>query len=139
MKIRQVIANNQAKADLIWLQMTCLPSDIPLDVSEGYWWIAKDGDKLAGFAGIIPSIRWLDTMYLCRAGVVSAYRGQGLQKKLIQVRVNKAKKLGYKWLITDTTDNPASSNSLISNGFKLFEPSKPWAFPNSLYFRLRLD
>ncbi len=131
-------SKHQDLTDLLWLQLTCLPGDEPMDTQSGLWWIAKDFDKLAGFAGMIPSVRWADTIYLCRAGVVPAYRGKGLQKKLIRVRVNKAKRLGYKWVITDTTDNPASSNSLVGYGFRLFEPTRPWAFPNSLYFRLKI-
>ena len=51
----------------------------------------------------------------------------------------KAKRLGMNWLITDTTDNPPSANSLIACGFKLFEPSKPWANKQSLYWRKRID
>lgn len=129
---------HQDLADLMWLQLTCLPGDEPMDTTNGHWWIARNDEKLMGFAGMVPSVRWIDAMYLCRAGVVPACRGMGLQKKLIQVRIRKAKKLGYKWLITDTTDNPASSNSLIALGFRLFEPQKPWAFPNSLYFRLKI-
>jgi GNAT superfamily N-acetyltransferase len=131
-------SKHQDLVDLMWLQLTCLPHDEPMDANTGLWWIAKDGDKLAGFAGMIPSVRWMDTIYLCRAGVVPAFRGKGLQKRLIRARINKAKKLGYKWVITDTTDNPASSNSLIGHGFKLFEPTKPWSFSNSLYFRLKI-
>lgn len=139
MKIYQVNPNkHQDLADLMWLQLTCLPGDEPMNATNGYWWIARDVDKLTGFAGMIPSVRWIDTIYLCRAGVVPAYRGMGLQKKLIRARINKAKKLGYKWIVTDTTDNPASSNSLIAYGFKLFQPAKPWAFSNSLYFRLKI-
>ena len=131
-------SKHQDLVDLMWLQLTCLPHDEPMDANAGLWWIAKDGDKLAGFAGMIPSVRWMDTIYLCRAGVVPAFRGKGLQKRLIRARIGKAKKLGYKWVITDTTDNPASSNSLIAYGFRLFEPTKPWGFPNSLYFRLKI-
>jgi GNAT superfamily N-acetyltransferase len=120
------------------LQKICLPYDQPLDTNFGSWWIASQDGRDIGFAGLVRSVSWIDCGYLCRAGVVPIHRGQGLQKKFIRVRIRQAKALGWKWLISDTTENPASANSLISCGFKMFEPSKPWAFKNSLYWRKKL-
>jgi len=120
------------------LQSICLPYDQPTDTNFGCWWIAtKDGGDV-GFAGLTRTVSWTDCGYLCRAGVVPHARGQGLQKQLIRVRIRQAKTLGWKWLVTDTTDNPASANSLIACGFKLFEPTKPWGFKNTLYWRRKL-
>jgi GNAT superfamily N-acetyltransferase len=77
-------------------------------------------------------------MYLCRAGVLPAHRGQGLQKRLIRARIQVAKEKGMNWLVTDTNDNPASGNSLIACGFKLFEPTVPWAANGAIYWRMKL-
>lgn len=93
---------------------------------------------LAGFAGLAPSSRWADTGYLCRAAVLPDYRGRGLQKRLIRVRIAKARRLGWRWLVTDTRQNPASANSLIDCGFRMFEPSEPWSFSDACYWRLKL-
>jgi GNAT superfamily N-acetyltransferase len=120
------------------LQKICLPHDQPIDTNFGSWWIASQDGSDIGFAGLVRSVSWIDCGYLCRAGVVPSHRGQGLQKKFIRVRIRQAKALGWKWLVSDTTENPASANSLISCGFKMFEPSKPWAFKNSLYWRKKL-
>jgi hypothetical protein len=46
--------------------------------------------------------------------------------------------LGWNWLITDTTDNFPSANSLISCGYKLFEPTIPWGGKLTLYWRKHL-
>jgi GNAT superfamily N-acetyltransferase len=120
------------------LQNICLPYDQPTDTNFGCWWVAtKDGQDV-GFAGLTRSLSWTDCGYLCRAGVVPDARGQGLQKQLIRVRIRQAKALGWNWLVTDTTDNPASANSLIATGFKIFEPTKPWGFKNTLYWRRKL-
>ena len=114
--------------------------DTPYDTQRGHWWIAyTEEGKPIGFAGIVRSISWYNCGYLCRAGVVYGYTGKGLQKRLINVRLRQAKKLNWEWAITDTTNNPASSNSLINQGFKLYEPTKPWAFKHSLYWRKRLN
>jgi GNAT superfamily N-acetyltransferase len=123
---------------LLALQKTCLPYDIPIDTNFGCWWIATRNGRDIGFAGLTRAVSWTDCGYLCRAGVVPDARGQGLQKEFIRVRIRQAKALGWKWLVTDTTDNPASSNSLIACGFKLFEPSNPWGFKNALYWRRKL-
>ena len=125
---------------LVFLQKVCLPEDSVYKVTDqGHWYIAyTQAGEAVGFAGIVPSSRWSDTMYLCRAGVVPAHRGQGLQKRLIRARIRKAKAAGMNWVITDTTENPASANSLIATGFKLFEPSEPWGFKTALYWKHRI-
>jgi GNAT superfamily N-acetyltransferase len=125
---------------LVHLQKLCLPSDAIYDVSRGHWWVAyTENDKPIGFAGLVRSNAWVDCGYLCRAGVVPSHRGKGLQKRLIKVREAQAKRLNWNWLITDTYLNPASSNSLISCGFRLYEPSEPWSFPHALYFRKNIS
>lgn len=140
MKIKRVdIRCSQTQNKLSVLQKKCLPFDTPFDTNYGYWWTVTDalGNHCA-FAGLVHSVRWGDAGYLCRAGVLPSHRGYGVQKKLIRVRIRQAKALGWNWLITDTYENPASSNSLISCGFKLFEPSIPWGADGTLYWRLKL-
>lgn len=125
---------------LNFLQKKILPEDIPYKTDRGHWWIAyaEDG-KPVGFAGIVRSTRWTDTGYLCRAGVLDGFTGHGLQKRLIDARLRQAKKLGWNWCITDTTDNPASSNSLISCGFRIYTPSNPWSFKNAIYWKCKVN
>lgn len=139
--IRYVDTNDIAIRNvLLYLQKNCLPADKPCDVDHGHWWIAYTENNLpVGFAGLVPSQRWGDAGYLCRAGVVYEHTGNGIQKKLIRARVHKAKRLNWNWLITDTTANPASSNSLISEGFRLYEPSAPWGYKHSLYWRKNIS
>ena len=141
MKIQRVdIRYSRTQDKLSQLQRICLPYDIPYNTNFGYWWTVTSlcGDLIA-FAGLVYSSRWSDCGYLCRSGVVPSSRGQGIQKKLIRVRIRQAKAIGMNWLITDTYHNPASSNSLISCGFKLFDPSVPWGAKGTLYWRLKLE
>lgn len=126
------------RRDIDYLQRLTLPNDDPCDLSDGVWWIVREGAVPAAFGGITISHQWIDCMYLCRSGVAYAYRGQGLQKRLILVREKYAASQGMNWVVTDTTENPASSNNLIARGFQLFEPSQPWAGEKSLYWRKRL-
>lgn len=125
---------------LEFLQRTILPGDVPADTSKGYWWTANDDAEgmCVGFAGLYRSQRFTDVGYLCRAGVMPEYAGQGIQRRLIKVRVKKARALGFTELNTDTIpDNPRSSNNLIKCGFTLFLPEIDWA-PGSLYWRKKL-
>ena len=55
--------------------------------------------------------------------------------RLIRERECKAKRLGWSWLVTDTSNNIASSNSLIKAGYKLYRPTFPWGFAHRLYWR----
>jgi hypothetical protein len=140
-RIRKVDLRSEANRNLLLhLQRKILPADTPHAVDVGHWWIAYDeADKPVAFAGIVRSISWYDCGYLCRAGVMDGYTGHGLQHRLIKVRLAQAKKLNWVWAITDTTNNPASSNSLINAGFKLYKPTKPWAYRHSLYWRKRIN
>lgn len=138
--VRQVNTNDhEVAALLVRMQRECLPGDAPASPHLGYWWIcyAPDG-KPAGFACLKPSLRWQDTGYLARSGVLLAHRGRGLQKRLIRVRAAKAKQLGWRWLLSDTSENPQSANSLISCGFKMYEPREPYGLKTSLYWRKKL-
>jgi GNAT superfamily N-acetyltransferase len=129
--------NAKHHAALIRLQRVCLPHDIPYD-KNGWYWLGFDGDEPIAFCAMAQSRRWCDTVYLARAGVLESHRGLGLQKRMISIRESFARRRGYNWVVTDTTDNPASANSLISKGYRLFTPSAPWAYNSSLYWRKRL-
>ena len=89
------------------------------------YWLAYCNGYLAGFCiatKISPSI-----VFLSRAGVLPEYRGKGIQKRMIQVRLWWARKIGAKHAVTYTSyDNLPSSNNLIKTGFVLFNPEWPW-------------
>ena len=126
------------KAKIILLQTVCLPHDSVVLPNDGTWWLGHDNTQPVAFCLLEPSNQWQDTAYLARSGVLQNWRGQGLQKKMITLRERYAKKLGYTWIISDTTDNPPSANSLARKGYQMFEPSKPWGMDTSLYWRKKL-
>ena len=133
------IADSRMQELLSHLQKECLPYDEPFDTTAGHWWLAFAADGTAlGFAGLVRTRRWADCGYLCRAGVVDAAQGFGLQKRLIRARIAYARRLGWSWLITDTYENPPSANSLISCGFKTYKPGWPWGADGVIYWRKKL-
>ena len=106
---------------------------------DNFWWLAWDAQKEpVAFASMRLSEVKANAGFLSRCGVLPEHRGHGLQRRLLRAREAKARRLGWKWIHTDTTENPATSNSLIRCGYTLFEPKYPWGFKNSLYWRKRL-
>jgi GNAT superfamily N-acetyltransferase len=139
--VKKADLRNPSLVTLIcYLQKKILPSDNIYKPDRGHWWIAYAVDgKPVAFAGLVRSIKWTDTGYLCRAGVLDGYTGHGLQKRLILARVKQARKLGWNWCITDTTNNPASANSLINAGFKIYTPGQPWSYKNAIYWKYKVQ
>jgi GNAT superfamily N-acetyltransferase len=133
--------------DLIELHdLTFFDPMIRPDLPRGYWWLVYDEASFGtynrikphvaiGFCGLTHTLTDPNTGYLKRAGVLRDYRGQGLQRRMITVRERKARRLGLTTMLTDTTDNPASANSLIRAGYKIFEPAYRWAFNHSIYWK----
>ncbi len=136
--IKQVTLSKENKPLLHKMQKACLPHDRPYFPANGTYWIAYDAEQPVAFCIVAPSVRWVDTVYLARAGVLPSHRGLGLQKRMISIRERWARRNGYMWAITDTADNPASANSLITRGYRMFDPSKPWGLDYSLYWRKKL-
>ena len=138
MKILSVdLDNEDLRDELNKIDKILFPLD-ELCPKNGWWWVVKDKGDIIAFAGLHPSYNWDDAGYLCRVGVLPSYQGKGLQKRLIRVREKKARLLKYRWLITDTTDNAASANNLISCGYKLYEPDIPWGPHDALYWRKKM-
>lgn len=134
LRIRKV--DGPANADFMSaIDQQCLPGCPAIDWSQGYWWIAYDDGMPVAFAGLKPSARFSGVGYLCRAAVLPSHRGRALQKRLIRVRLRMAKRLNWHTVVTDTYDNPASGNSLIACGFRLYTPEYPWSHEGACYWR----
>jgi GNAT superfamily N-acetyltransferase len=101
----------------------------------GYWWLVFDDAKPIAFAGLLPGKLNKGFGYLARAGVHPKYRGQGIQQRMIRVRERYARKLKWKGCVSDTSDTPASANSLINEGYKIYAPKTPWGFRHTIYWR----
>ena len=90
------------------------------------WWVAWDEDTPIAYTGVY--VHDGHYMSLERSGVLPQYRGQGLQKKLIQTRLRYAKRHKIVTVYTYVSSaNHASVNSLFSQGLKSFSPEWPHA------------
>lgn len=131
-------SNPEVEETLIELQRACLPHDALYFPEEGVWWIAYYRRTPVAFACLVPSQQIPDGVYLSRSGVTPLARGGGIQRRLIRVRLTWAKRQGYNWAVSDTTDNEPSANNLITCGFKLYTPPVPYSFARALYWKKKL-
>jgi GNAT superfamily N-acetyltransferase len=127
-------ARQEVAAALTWLQSHLFPSDPALDVHTGHWWIAREDGAPVAFAALLPVSSWSETGYMARCGVLPAFRGQGLQRKLLAHREAYARRLGMLRVITTTYDNPASANNLIRSGYLTYRPQQKWGAANTIYW-----
>lgn len=105
------------------------------DVNVGHWWVALDEDEPVGFAALVARAQVPDAGYMVRAGVMPVARGNNLQRRMINARLQYARRLGWNHVVTDTFDNIHSANNLIACGFRLYNPINPWSFKGALYFK----
>lgn len=103
-------------------------------LADGYWWLLKTDDGvLCGFAGLVPCEPFVGVGYLKRAYISPDHRGHGLQLRMIEARIAKAKELGWHQLVAETI-NPRSAHNLRLAGFEPCDPEQKWGEPGSLYF-----
>lgn len=104
-----------------------------VDFGDGWWWLAYfSGDPIA-YSGLIQSV-YPNAAYFKRVGVLPGHRGNNLQFRLMRAMERYARRIGYDFLVSDTTGTIHSANNFIKAQWKLFDPEKPWAFPNTLYW-----
>lgn len=127
-------SRSHVQAALAFLQTSTFPGDELANPETGHWWITWDGDVPAAFASIQVVKTWDNTYYVERTGVLSKYRGQRIQRKLLRTLERYARKLGAERLITTTYHNPASANNMIACRFKTYEPQNPWGAPDTIYW-----
>jgi GNAT superfamily N-acetyltransferase len=105
---------------------------------DEYWWLARVDGEPAGFAclKIMTDPNNKGAAYLALAGVLTKYRGYGIQKRLIRLREQFARSKGATVMISYVAwANWPSANSLIRNGYTIFTPNAPWGLKYSLYFK----
>jgi GNAT superfamily N-acetyltransferase len=117
------------------LHKLCLPHDELPSVHDGWWWLAYANDVAVGYACMRDAKSEENAAFLAIAGVVPEHRGKGLQRRLIRVRVQKARRLMKRAVISYTMDNAPSGNNLIACGFRLYDPDKRWEGGDVTYWR----
>lgn len=130
--------SDELKKKILALDRVLFESSSSPDTNYSNWWGAFYDGQLVGYASSIY-YPYLNSCYLSRVGVMSGYRGFGLQKRFIRAREKRAKKDNYYRMVTYTSyDNIISANNLISCGYKLYVPKLFYGVRNALYFQKTL-
>lgn len=108
------------------------PALKPHHLSEGYWWLIQS-DETVGFCGMIENVPHYKEGYMKRCFVRTQDRGNGLQIRSLFVRETMARRLGWKNLVSETT-NPKSAGNFIRSGYEPCYPEQPWGPVGSMYF-----
>jgi GNAT superfamily N-acetyltransferase len=101
----------------------------------GHWWLAYHAAAPVAFAGAVPSTHVRNAGYFCRVGVLQSHWGNRLQLRLMQAMERRARRNGWRSVVSDTTGNVASANNFIRAGYRMYQPQYPWGFPSTLYWR----
>src|ERR1017187_5294038 len=98
-RIREVDASREEIAETVRIFNGNAGADFPEltddELDGGHWWLAYHQGQPVAFAGMVASNRWQNVGYFKRAGVIPEHRGNGLQIRLMRVREQKAKRIGF--------------------------------------------
>jgi len=126
--------------DLIYrLHTRIFPDDDFYYHNNNYYWLVNKGDKVVGFciATIWTANRYI---FLSRAGVIVSERGRNLQRRMIRVREQFARRNNINLLLTYVKkDNIPSFVNLIKTGYIVYNPQYPYAESDCFYLKKRLD
>lgn len=136
-RIRAVDGQNEDVADILAKihRLTFFDTAAVPSFEDGHWWLAYRGNVAVGFAGMIASTRARHAGYFSRVGVLKGHCGNGLQRRFMRTVEAQARRNGWIAVVSDTTNNLASSNNFIRAGYRLYQPKEPWAWPHTLYWR----
>jgi GNAT superfamily N-acetyltransferase len=135
-RIREVNGNEEEITDTLTElhRLTFFDGANVPEFDHGHWWLAfRDAVPIA-FAGLVTSTHAANAGYFCRVGVLRKHWGHDLQLRLMRALESRARQIGWRCIVSDTTDNVASANNFIRSGYRLYRPQDPWAWPHSLYW-----
>jgi len=122
---------------LRWLDAEIFPNDTPAVIGTANWFLAWNNDQAVAFCGWKPYLLDLDIVgFHYRAGVLSSHRGQGLQRKMIELRESEMIRSNIKVAVTYTeVYSAASMTSFINMGYRPYEATEKTALCDLNKFR----
>ena len=101
------------------------------------WWVSQNAKgEIMAYCGSVYTER------ICifnRAWVHKSRRGFGIQKRMIKIRLRRAKQFCRIAITYTTQDNYASANNLTSCGFKMYNPEYAYGGRQMMYFMHDFD
>ena len=107
------------------------------DITGAEWWIAWDENwEPVGYCGVIVYDGFAIHK---RCGVLPRARRNGLQKKMLRLRENYARKHGCESIMTYVSiHNCTSANNLFNAGYRAYNPEWRWGGDSFLYIQKSL-
>lgn len=113
------------------------PQDELPTFKNSIYWCGVDRSVTCCFA--IATKYSDDILFLSRAAVNYEYRGKGIHKRLISVRLRYARRHKYRYVITYTSrDNYSSANNLMDLGFRSYCPEYKYVGEDYNYWILEI-
>lgn len=131
------IRHSEDTSAIAALDRRIFPSDEAVDVDGARWWIAYDGAEPIGYGGVASHAVTPRTAYLRRAGLLAAYRGQGIGSRLTAARLRWCRRHFAEVVTYTTHSNFASMRALIGAGFVPHAPR--WAYAGDVFLYWRCD
>jgi GNAT superfamily N-acetyltransferase len=110
---------------ILGMDRICFPVDEPPTIDGAEWVIGWDGATPAAYCAW-KTVRHDDVAvgFHYRGGVTPAYRGHGLQRRMLRLREARMLKQGLGAAVTYTdADGAASMRSLIAEGYRPYVPT----------------
>lgn len=103
---------------ILKMDRRCFPDDTPVSLNKAWWWLVTDGGTPVGYAGMVDLGSGVFDMV--RVGVLNAYRGRGLGKRLLKARLAFAQSQPKAQAAVTMVHagNYQSLNNLVSAGFR---------------------
>jgi RimJ/RimL family protein N-acetyltransferase len=135
-RIRKVTEYRE-KEQVFALDLLCFSADDGSlgsieDLNGSDWWLVWDeNNEPVGYCGIVVYDGFAIHK---RCGVLPRARGNGLQKKMLRLRENFARKAGCESVSTYVSIyNAPSANNLIKSGYRVYNPEWRWGGDEFLY------
>jgi hypothetical protein len=114
---------------LRWLDAEIFPNDNPAVVGTANWFLGWHNKQAVAFCGWKPHLLDIDLVgFHYRSGVLTDYRGHGLQKTMVELRETEMRRSNLKVAVTYTeVYSAASMTSLINCGYRPYTANEKTA------------
>jgi len=108
-----------------------------IDVSNNiFGWIARDGANKKSIGFCTATNIGSGILYLSRSGLLSGYRGRGLQRRFVRIRERFARQNKFQTVITYVhPENHSSFVTLIKMGYEIYDPEYDYVGDEFIYLR----
>jgi GNAT superfamily N-acetyltransferase len=140
MKLVKIFNLGRVISERLYLQLKELDKKIFYGCGNEFkknrdWWVIEEEGKIVAYCGCIYSE---GICIFNRAWVHRDYRGNGIQRRMINARLKAAKETCNAAITYTTFDNVPSANNLIKTKFIMYNPMYKYAGDDKLYFIRRL-